>query len=79
VLAHEPADAAAQADAADTGVADDAPVVARPCRWVAWSTSPHSAPPWTRAVRAAGSTVTARIAERSIAMPSSQTAVPATL
>jgi hypothetical protein len=55
------------------------PVVASPWAWVSWSTSAHRAPPWTRAVRAAGSTVTARMAERSMTMPPSQTAVPATL
>ena len=32
------------------------PVVARPCACVSWSTSPHRAPPWTRAVRSTGST-----------------------
>src|SRR5262245_56534255 len=55
------------------------PVVARPCAWVSWSTSPHRAPPWTWAMRPAGSTVTARIADRSITIPSSHVAVPATL
>ena len=55
------------------------PVVARPWACVSWSTSPHSAPPCTRAVRPAGSTQMARIAERSMTIPSSHTAVPATL
>src|SRR6266511_1706191 len=55
------------------------PVVARPCACVSWSTSPHRAPPWTRAVRSTGSTEAARIADRSITIPSSHTAVPATL
>src|SRR5512132_3996016 len=55
------------------------PVVARPCACVSWSTSPHRAPPWTRAVLSTRSTETARIAERSMTIPSSHTAVPATL
>ena len=55
------------------------PVVARPCACVSWSTSPHRAPPWTTAVRSTGSTETARIADRSITIPPSHTAVPATL
>ena len=55
------------------------PVVARPWACVSWSTSPHRAPPCTQAVRPAGSTHTARIAERSMTTPSSHTAVPATL
>src|SRR5262249_41983748 len=55
------------------------PVVARPCACVSWSTSPHSAPPCTQALQSAGSTRTPRIAERSMTIPSSQTAVPATL
>ena len=55
------------------------PVVARPWACVSWSTSPHRAPPWTRAVRSTRSTETARIAERSMTIPSSHTAVPATL
>ena len=53
------------------------PVVARPCACVSWSTSP-TAPPCTTAVRSTGSTVTARIAERSITIRR-RTAVPATL
>jgi hypothetical protein len=55
------------------------PVVARPCACVSWSTSPHSAPACTHALRPAGSTRTARIEERSMTIPSSHTAVPATL
>ena len=78
VLAHQPADATAEV-ARHTGVAHDFAVVARPCACVSWSTSPHSAPPGTQALRSAGSTRTARIAERSTTILSSQTAVPATL
>ena len=36
------------------------PVVARPCACVSWSTSPHRAPPWTKAMPSTGSTETAR-------------------
>ena len=41
------------------------PVVARPLACVSWSTSPHRAPPCTRAVRLPGSTHTARITDES--------------
>jgi hypothetical protein len=40
------------------------PVVARPWACVSWSTSPHRAPPCTRAVRPAGSTGTRRSPSR---------------
>ena len=48
------------------------PVTASPCSVVAASSSAHSAPPWTRAVRASGSTRTAFIGRRSITIPPSQ-------
>ena len=54
------------------------PVVARPWRWVARSSSDQTTPPAARATRAAGSTDTAFISDRSIITPSSQTAWPAT-
>jgi hypothetical protein len=54
------------------------PVVARPKRWVAWSSSAQRRPPAARAVQLSGSTLTAFINERSIITPSSQTACPAT-
>jgi hypothetical protein len=40
---------------------------------------PHVAPPWARAVRLAGSTVTSFISERSITIPPSQVPLPAAL
>jgi hypothetical protein len=46
---------------------------------VAWSTSPSSAPPSTRAIFFAGSTCTPRINDRSISSPPSHTALPAML
>jgi hypothetical protein len=55
------------------------PVVASPCAFVASLKSPHVAPPCARAVMAAGSTVTARIPERSITTPSSTVPKPGTL
>ena len=44
---------------------------ASPCAWVAASTSLSSAPPWTRTMRAPGSTVISDICERSMTSPSS--------
>ena len=44
---------------------------ASPNGCVAWSTSPSSEPPSTRATRETGSTITPRMAERSITRPSS--------
>ena len=79
VLAHQVAEAAAEGQAADPGVADRCPpVVARPYACVARSSSPQSTPPAARAVRRAGSTRIAFISDRSIITPSSQTAYPAT-
>ena len=49
----------------------DPPVVARPNRWVARSSSPQVIPPAARAVRRTGSTETALSWDRSIMMPSS--------
>jgi len=54
------------------------PVVASPNCWVARSSSLQSSPPAARAVRAAGSTRTAFISDRSIISPPSTTACPAT-
>ena len=62
-----------------TPVTDTSPPgVASPWTWVARSTSPQVAPACTRAVRAVALTWTARMAERSMTRPSSQTALPAT-
>jgi hypothetical protein len=79
VLAHEPADAAAEGEPADAGVAHDA---AGGGQTVGLRLVVDVAPQGTalHPGRApAGSTRTARIAERSMTMPSSHTAVPATL
>src|ERR1700730_3295578 len=51
----------------------------KPCECVSRSTSPSSAPASTRTTRSSGSTETPFIAERSITMPSSHRARPATL
>ena len=48
----------------------------RPCRWVARSTSPSSAPPPTVARRVTGSTVIRLSSRRSITMPPSQVLCP---
>ena len=53
------------------------PTVARPCAWVAASTSAQVAPPPQTARRAAGSTVTWFMRLRSSISPPSQTANPA--
>ena len=79
VLAHEPADTTAKGESCDAGVADDAAGGGQPVGLFCWSTSPHRAPPCTWAVPPSGSTRTARIADRSMTIPSSHTAVPATL
>ena len=55
------------------------PVVARACACVSWSTSAQTAPPPTSARRAAGSTRTSRIGDRSITIPPSLVEKPATL
>ena len=55
------------------------PVVASPYSCAAASRSAHVAPPPQRARRAAGSTVTVRMAPRLIIRPSSPTDVPAKL
>jgi hypothetical protein len=55
------------------------PVVARPNAWVAWSSSPHSTPPSTFALRASGSTRMPFISPRSITIPPSQTDSPGKL
>ena len=55
------------------------PGAASPKAWVSWSKAPHLAPPWARTVRAAGSTRTPVIRERSIINPSSQTLLPGKL
>src|SRR5215218_5969434 len=52
------------------------PVVASPNAWVSRSSSPQSAPAWTRAVRAFGSTRIPFIEPRSMTMPPSQTDRP---
>jgi hypothetical protein len=51
---------------------------ASPNRWVARSSSPSRTPPAARAVRAAGSTRTAFLSDRSIISPPSTTPCPAT-
>ncbi len=51
----------------------------RPWAWAATSSSPSSAPPFTRAVRAAGSTVTPRMAAMSMTRPPSVLECPAGL
>ena len=79
VLAHQPADAFAQADAADAGVAHDA---ARGRQTVRLCLVVDISPQGTaldEGRRSTGSTETARIADRSITIPPSHTAVPATL
>ena len=55
------------------------PVVARLCSWVAALKSPQVAPPCARAVRFPGSTLTARIPDRSATTPSSTVPKPGTL
>ena len=55
------------------------PGAPRPNGYVAWSTSPHVAPPPTRAVRLSGSTRTFFIVERSMTSPSSTVPKPGTL
>ena len=54
-------------------------VVASPCGWVAASSAPSKAPPWTHARRRSASTRTAPIGVRSIISPPSGTASPTTL
>ena len=72
------ADAAAEGEPGDAGVAHDAAGGGQTVglRLVVDVALEHRL---ARAVRSTGSTVTARIAERSITTPSSHTAVPATL
>ena len=77
--AHQPADAAAEREAGDPRVRDDAagrrePVRLRRVR----RSSPHRAPPCARAVRASASTVMRRIGDRSITRPSARIACPPT-
>ena len=56
-----------------TPVSDTTPPgTTRPKACVSRSTSPHKAPPWTRAVRDSGSTSTPRIRVRSMTIPLSQ-------
>ena len=63
-----------------TPVCDTLPaVVANPKGWVARSTAPSIAPPWTRARCVTGSTVTPASPVRSIMSPPCGTARPATL
>ncbi len=54
-------------------------VVARSCGWVAASSAPSRAPPWTHARRRSGSTRTPPIGVRSIIRPPWGTASPTTL
>ena len=78
VFAHEPADTTTNGESADAGVAHDAAGrgQAVDLRLVV-DVAPQGA--CTQAVRLPGSTHTARITERSTTIPSSHTAVPATL
>ena len=55
------------------------PVVASPKLCAAWSKSPQSQPPWTRATRASGSILIPFIELRSSTMPSSTVPNPGTL
>jgi len=55
------------------------PVVASPDAWLAWSISPHRTPACAVARRPAASTSTLRMVDRSMTIPPSHTAVPATL
>ena len=52
------------------------PVTARPCACVAASSSPHSTPGWTHAMRRVGSTWIAFSGERSMTIPPSVVANP---
>lgn len=54
------------------------PGAARARNWVSRSNSPQVTPAWARAVRAAGSTCTPFMCDRSITSPSSHTPLPAT-
>ena len=63
-----------------TPVCETVPAVhARPAAWAASSSSARRAPPFTRAIRRSGSTLTPRIPARSITMPSSQVEWPGRL
>ena len=80
VLAHEPADAAAQAEATDAGVAHDAARRGKTvCLCLVVDVAPQGAALDEGRALDGIDRRRARIAERSITMPSSQTAVPATL
>ena len=78
-LAHEVPDATTEREAADAGVADDATGRRRePNAWLSRSRCSFRQPPSTRIVRATGSTRVPVIDDRSITMPSSLRACPAT-
>jgi hypothetical protein len=55
------------------------PVTASPACWVCASSSPHSRPGWAQATRAAASSRTAFIGDRSMTRPPSHVPVPAML
>ena len=74
VFAHQPADVAAQAEAADAGVTDDAARGSQAVRLCLVVDISPQGTARTRAVRSTGSTETARIADRSITIPPSHTA-----
>ncbi len=78
-LAHRPADAAAEREPGDTGGRDEAARRREPVRLGLVVDVGHVAPPPTVARRAAGSTRTLLIGERSITTPSSQVEKPAML
>ena len=74
-----PRHAAAEREAGDARLGDDAAGRGQPERLVTRSTSAQVAPPSTSTVRPYSLMRTVRIAERSMTRPSSTTAVPATL